>query len=211
MIRVVTLDREYGCGGPAIAAKLAARLGWTLWDERLSREVARRADCNPAAVQAREERQDPLYYRLLMPFLRGSFEASVQRLTWVDAERIAALSEQLVREAASKGDCVIVGRGAQYFLQDRRDAYHVFVFAPYDEKIRRERAAGRSAAQATRLVAATDRDRAAFIGRYLGKKWPNLHLYHLMVNSTVGDEAVVETIVDAIAVRERSLQAGGGR
>jgi cytidylate kinase len=205
MIRVVTLDREYACGGSAIAAKLAARLDWSLWDERLSREIAQRADCDLAAVQAREERRDPLYYRLLKSFLRGSFEASLQtnRLRLVDADRIAAITEQLVCDVATEGRCVIVGRGAQYFLQDREDTYHVFLYAPYEHKLRREQAAGRSAAHAAQLLAATDRDRAAFIRAYFGKPWPTRARYDLMVNSKAGDDAAVETILAAIDVRER--------
>ncbi len=101
MIRVVTIEREYGSGGPAIAQKLADRLGWTLWDRRLTREIARLADCDLAAVERREERKDPLYYRLFKSFLRGSFEASLQvhRLKVLDSDRILAITQRVVREA----------------------------------------------------------------------------------------------------------------
>jgi cytidylate kinase len=208
-VRIVTIDREYGAGGPAIAAKLADRLGWALWDQRLSLEIARRADCELSAVQKREERKDPLYYRLFKSFLRGSFEATLQanRLGLLDADRILAITSALVREAAAEGRCVIVGRGSQYFLSDRSDVYHVFVYASDEEKIRREQAKGRTAAHARRLVEATDRDRAAFIKTFFAKEWPNRPLYHLMVNSKVGDEAAVETIHQAIA----ALEAHSGR
>jgi shikimate kinase len=205
MIKVVTIDREYGAGGPTIAARLADRLGWALWDQRLSLEIARRADCEPAAVQEREERRDPLYYRLFKSFLRGSFEATLQanRLKLLDADRIVAMTSRLVQEIAAEGRCVIVGRGSQYFLRNRDDTYHVFVYAPYEEKIRREREAGRSITEATRLVDATDRDRAAFIQTFFKREWPTRELYHLMVNSQIRDEAAVETIRQAIAVLER--------
>jgi cytidylate kinase len=206
MITVITVDREYGSGGPGIADKLAERLGWALWDQQLSQEIARVTDCDLAAVQSREEREDPLYYRLFKSFLRGSFEGNLQlpRLNLLDADRIVALTEQVVKTVAAKGRCVIVGRGSQYFLHDRPDAYHVFVYAPYEEKIRRERQAGRSAAEAARLVEAVDRERAAFIQRYFAKEWPNRPLYHLMVNSMVGDDTAVETIVQGIRVLGRS-------
>jgi len=204
-IQVVTIDREYGAGGPAIAAMLANRLGWTLWDDRLSQEIARRTDCELEAVRKREERRDPLYYRLFKSFLRGSFEATLQanRLKLLDADRILDMTSRLVQEIAAAGQCVIVGRGSQYFLHDRDDVYHVFVYAPYPEKIRREREAGRSAAQAKRLVDDTDRDRAAFIRTFFKREWPTRELYHLMVNSQIQDEAAVETIRQAIAVLER--------
>jgi cytidylate kinase len=204
MIRVITVEREYGSGGPVIAKKLADHLGWKLWDQTLTREIARLADCSLAAVQEREERKDPLYYRLFKSFLRGSFEASLQvhRLKLLDADRIVAITERVVKEAAASGNCVIVGRGSQYFLHERRDTYHVFIYAPFDEKIRRERQNGRSAVEARQLVETVDRDRAAFIKKYFGKQWPNHSLYHLMINSMIGDKAVIETILKGIAVLE---------
>ncbi|MGE5220129.1 MAG: AAA family ATPase [Chloroflexota bacterium] len=209
MIRVITVEREYGSGGPVIAKKLADHLGWKLWDQALTREIARLADCTLAAVARREERKDPLYYRLFKSFLRGSFEASLQvhRLKLLDADRILAITKKVVQEAAAASNCVIVGRGSQYFLQERQDTYHVFIYAPFGEKIRREQLQGKSASQARHLVETVDRERAAFIKKYFSKQWPNHSLYHLMVNSKVGDEAVIETIVRAIECHDKSRQA----
>jgi hypothetical protein len=59
MIRIITIEREYGSGAPAIAEKLAARLGWKLWDQLLTQEIARLAHCESSAVHKREERRDP--------------------------------------------------------------------------------------------------------------------------------------------------------
>ncbi len=204
MIRVITVEREYGSGGPVIAKKLADHLGWKLWDQILTGEIARLADCTLTAVQQREERKDPLYYRLFKSFLRGSFEASLQvhRLKLLDADRILTITRRVVMEAAAAGSCVIVGRGSQYFLHERRDTYHVFIYAPFDEKIRRERQNGRSAVEARQLVETVDRDRAAFIKKYFAKQWPNHSLYHLMINSMIGDKAVIETILKGIAALE---------
>lgn len=208
MIKVITIDREYACGGPAIAQKLAARLGWRLWDRIFTEEIAKRTNCEPAAVEQREERRDPLYYRLFKSFLRGSYEANlqIQRLGLLDADCILAFSEELVRQAASGGECVVVGRGAQYFLHDRFDTYHVFLYAPYEEKIRRERAAGRTIVQARQRIETVDTERAAFIKKYFAKNWPNPELYHLMVNTKIGDDAVVATIVAAMAVLSKMLK-----
>ncbi|HEX9409607.1 MAG TPA: cytidylate kinase-like family protein [Methylomirabilota bacterium] len=216
MIKIVTIDREYGSGGPTIARKLAERLGWALWDERLSHEIARVADCDVTEIQSREEREDPLYYRLFKSFLRGSFEGNLQlpSLKLLDSDRIVAITEHVVREAATAGRCVIVGRGGQYFLSDRPDAYHVFVYAPYEEKIRRERAAGRSAADAAELVETVDLERAAFIKRYFARDWPNRPLYDLMLNSKMGDDRAVETIVGGIRVFDEAsgaAQSASGR
>jgi len=65
MVRVITIEREFGSGAREIARLLAERLGWKLWDQRLTGEIARLAQCDHAQVADREERMDPLYYRLL--------------------------------------------------------------------------------------------------------------------------------------------------
>jgi cytidylate kinase len=205
MVRVITVEREFGSGGPDIAKLLANKLGWKLWDQTLTTEIARRAQCERVEVEQREERTDPLYYRLLKSFLRGSFEGSlnVHRLKLLDADAIFRITQGLIHEAAAEGNCVIVGRGSAFFLEEEKDAYHVFLYAPYEEKIRRIVAGGKDADEAARLVECIDRDRADFIKRYFNKDWPNRSLYHLMINSEIGDEAVVQTILNGIAMVEK--------
>jgi len=88
MIRIITMEREYGCGGGEIAQRLAEQLSWKLWDQLLTEEIARLADCPKAVIERREERTDPLYYRLFKSFLRGSYEGSLNahNLKLVDCE-----------------------------------------------------------------------------------------------------------------------------
>ena len=205
MIRIITIEREFGSGGAAIAQKLSERLGWKLWDQSLTGEIARITKADPAAVERKEERCDPLFFRLMKVFLRGSFERSlpISNLEMLDADRMTELMHNVINEAADAGNCVIVGRGSPYFLRERPDAFHVFVYAPYDEKIRRVRASGKSEREAAELVDTIDRERAAFIKRYFRKEWPNRHLYHMMINSIVGDEAVLEMILNEVSILNR--------
>lgn len=201
MIRVITIEREFGSGAADIARKLAERLRWQLWDQKLTEEIARRLDCDCRAVEELAERKDPLYYRLFKAFLRGSFEGTLNapRLGMVDADCIRQVADQVVTMAAKTGNSVIVGRGSAYFLMDRADAFHVFVYAPFEAKVWRLRAEGRSEKEAIELAETVDRDRAAYIKQYFDIEWPARHFFHLMVNSAIGDEVVVETIVDSVA------------
>lgn len=205
MIRVITIDREYGAGGAEIASALAQHLGWKLWDQLLTNEIARLMDCDCRAVEEHEEKRDSLYYRLLKGFLRGSYEGSVQapHAKIVDTECIREVAERVVKSAAEAGNCVIVGRGSAYYLQNRSDAFHIFVYAPLEEKVRRLQAGGRSQREAVQLAETVDRDRTAFILQYFGVEWPDRHRFHLMVSSTIGKEAVVETILNSIAAFEK--------
>ena len=200
MIRIITVEREYGSGGGEIAQRLAERLGWKLWDQQLTEEIARLANCPKAVVESREERTDPLYYRLFKSFLRGSYEGSINahKLKLVDSESILKITERVVLHAASKGNCVIVGRGSQHFLENRYDTLRVFLYAPREEKVKRVVARGKSAAEAQDLVDTVDRDRGAFIERYFKVEWPSRSLYHTMINTCVGDENVVQTILNVM-------------
>jgi len=205
MIRVVTLEREYGSGGADIAKKLAERLGWKLWDHLLTDEIARLMECDCRVVEEREERRDPLHYRLFKAFMRGSFEGSLNapRLKMVDAECIRDVAQRVVLAAAKTGNSVIVGRGSGYYLRDRPDIFHVFVYAPLEEKVRRLQAAGKSERDAVELADTVDRDRAAYIKQNFGVEWPPRYFYHLMLNSSVGDDVVVETILNSMAIFDK--------
>jgi len=197
MIRILTIEREYGCGGGEIARRLAEQLGWKLWDQLLTEEIARLAQCPKAVVERREERTDPLYYRLLKSFMRGSYEGSLNapKLNLVDSESILKISERVVLHAASSGNCVIVGRGSQHFLREREDAFRVFLYAPRDEKVRRLISRGKTEAEAQELVDTVDRDRKDFIRKYFHVEWPNLPIYHAMFNTAAGEETVVQAIL----------------
>lgn len=200
MIKIVTIEREYGCGGSEIAALLAQRLGWKLWDQLLTEEIARLAHCSQAVVEQREERTDPFYYRLFKSFMRGSYEGSLNapNLNLVDSDKIVKLSQRVVLHAAEKGNCVIVGRGSQLFLSNRPDAFRVFLYAAREDKVRRLLARGKNAREAEELVDTVDRERANFIEKYFHIIWPDRAVYHLMVNTGVGDETVVQTIVSTL-------------
>ena len=76
MFRLVTIEREYGCGAAAIAALLAKQLGWKLWDHLLTEEIARLAQVDPSAVMRCDERMDSRLHRLSKAFWRGSYERS---------------------------------------------------------------------------------------------------------------------------------------
>lgn len=197
MIRIITIEREYGCGAAGIADDLASRLGWKLWDQLLTQEIARFARCNQFEVKQREERRDPFYYRLLKSFAMGSYEgnANVGPVESLDADSIVTISELVVNQAAAGGNAVIVGRGSQHFLRDRNDTLRFFLYGSEKEKIRRLISEGQRETDAQRLVNTIDRERAAFIKKYFRADWPNRSLYHAMVNTDIGDETVVQAIL----------------
>jgi cytidylate kinase len=103
---------------------------------------------------------------------------------------------------------VIVGRGSAYYLANREDVFHVFIYGSLGDKARRLKATGRSETDALALAETVDRDRAAFIKRYFGLEWPSRHMFHLMINSGIGDDVAVEIILKAAGIPgARSVRA----
>jgi len=208
MIRVITIDREFGSGGAEIAKRVAGRLDWKLWDQSLTNEIARLMECDCRVVEEHEEKRDPLYYRLFKAFLRGSHEGSLNapRLKMADTDCIREVTERVVKDAAEGGKCIIVGRGSAYYLQKRPDVFHVFIYAPFAGKVRRLQAEGKKESEAIHLAETVDRDRAAFIKQYFGVEWPDRHRFDLMINSAIGMEAAVETIIDSVSLLDNETR-----
>ncbi len=77
MFRIVTIEREFGCGGGESACDLASRRGWKVWDHAVTEEIAKLAQVDPEAVQRCEERVDSRFHRLMKVFWRGSYERSM--------------------------------------------------------------------------------------------------------------------------------------
>ena len=205
MIRVVTIEREFGSGGADIAKMVSDRLGWKLWDHLLTDEIARLMDCDCKAVEEHEEKKDPLYYRLFKSFMRGSFEGTLNApvMKMVDADCVRFAAQRVVTKAAKEGNCVIVGRGSAYYLRDLTDAYHVFVYAPIEHKVRRLQESGKTEEEAIELAETVDRDRADYIKQYFGIDWPPRYLFDLMINTRLGDKTVVDTILSSVSAFEK--------
>jgi cytidylate kinase len=204
-IRIVTVEREYGSGGALIAKALATRLGWKLWDEELSAEIARVANVDVKSAKSCDERVDPFLYRLFRIYARGSYERALSTGSdsHFDTDQMVNVLHKVIEDIGSQGNSVIVGRGAPYILRHRPDVFSVFIYASDEEKIYRLKAIGKTEHEARQLVAEVDRDRAAFIEHYFKKQWPHRPLYNLMINSRFGDDYVVESIVQQMALVDK--------
>jgi cytidylate kinase len=204
MFRLVTIEREYGCGGGAIAATLADHLGWKLWDHLLTEEIARLANVDAASVMRCDERMDSRLHRLAKSFWRGSYERNSAALgsQVFDTDYMMSMMQEIMDRIAREGNAVVVGRGAPYFLRENPNAFHVFLYAPRSEKVRRTIADGHSEGEAEELVDSVDRERVAYIKHYFNSDWPTRSLYHMMMNTAVGNDPVIRTILDTMRLVE---------
>src|SRR6185369_2023017 len=138
---------------------------------------------------------------------RGSYEHSIALgdNDPFDADRFVAITEQVMEKVARTGNSVIVGRGAPYFLRQQPDVFHVFLYASRAEKVRRLTQGGKSVHDAEELVDTIDRDRMEFVKHYFNADWPTRCLYHMMINTAIGDENVVSSILTTKQTLEENL------
>ena len=207
MREILLLDREFGAGGSTIGERVARRLNWKLFDDELTREIAARARIPVDVCRRREERVDPWLQRLVHVIWRGTFDRNLPSpdLAILDTNRLVHLIEQAVQNAAKSKPCVIVGRGAPHFLRERTDTLSVVLYASRELRFRRVlRRVGGDEREAVELVDSVDEDRKKFIKHYLGYEWPNRHLFHAMLNTGIGDDETVESIVRLLDTVNRS-------
>ena len=204
MIRIVTVSREYGSGGGAIARVLRERLGWRLIDDLLVGEIARSIHLTPEAVRTHEETVDPWFHRIVKALWRGGFMGTATRTEAeaCDAESVARLWHRVILETAELGECVVVGRGGQCLLQKRRDAFHVHVYAPMRERVRRLKSVEPAGSDLAEAARERDARRSAYIRHYFEQDWKNTHLYHMMLCSSIGVERAADAILCGAGLRE---------
>jgi len=202
-VHVITVEREYGSRGGEFAHDLAARLGWRLLDAELVAGAARRAGVDPKAAARFDERLDPWYYRYGKIFWQDSAYSTTGPVDpqVFDSDRMLTLINKEITEAARVGNCVLVGRGAACALASCPGCFHVFVYATGSAKKEWfRRAFPEQAQRAEEQLAAFDRRRAAVIRKFYQQEWCSRGLYHMMLNSCMGTEAMISAVMCAAGI-----------
>ena len=203
---VVTVSRMYGSGGSEVAAGVAAALGWQILDNELVDAVADRLGVSHEEVEAREERLPSLVERLATALSLTAPEMLVtgeHQIADLTEDRLVEVTRRVVEEAAVRDHVVLVGRGAQSMLAHRADTLHVFCYAPPAALVARAaRRLGVSAAEATRVVEQTNRDREQYVKRHWNRAWRGIENYHLCCNTDwLGIEGTIRLVVEAARSR----------
>lgn len=194
---VITIAREYASGGSEIAQAVADKLGIPLYNKELITRAAKKSGLTEEAIAASEnQRSGSLIYSL---YMMGN--------TMPLADQVYILQSNVIKELASEGPCVILGRCGDYVLRERPNVLSVFVYAPLEDRI--ERAKGRPGAkdlmdrQWEVQLAKHDRARASYYNYYTENRWGEAKNYDLCLNAALGLDTCANLIVDAA----RAMQA----
>ena len=159
---VITIGREYGSGGRIIAQKLSQELGITFYDKELIAAVAKKTGFSENFIR------DTEHQRPTNSFLYDLYTA-VQTPSVPDQVFIA--QAKVIKEAAARESCVIVGRCADYILRGEPGLLRVFVHAPLDQRVRRAREEyGASEANLESFVLRQDKARASYYNYFANGK-----------------------------------------
>jgi hypothetical protein len=195
--RVVTLSREFGAGGARIAGRVAAELGFQLWDQELVTQIARRADVDPQVVRDIDECGRELFERVLSVSLPGAR---------MNSSKYRQLLARTVDELTDRGGAVIVGRGAN-FLVPAEKALRVRVVSPLKKRVDRYAQASQVDAEtAERYVVNKDRERERFVHKLCGEHSADALHYDLVVNTAdLSDHSAAQLIISAYHARFGAL------
>src|SRR5689334_3630800 len=198
---VITISRMYGSGGSEVAQRVAAALGWSLFDNDMVEAIAERSGLTRAEVTAQDERVPSLVERLAAALSLGSPEILPPVPTGpmeTTEERIVAVTRRVIEEAVQSGPAVFVGRGAQCLLAEREDALHVFCYAP--------KTALRNYAmdtfkvgpdEADKIIHDQNKQREQYVRRHWNRNWLAHENYHLCLNTAwLGLDRAARMVVD---------------
>lgn len=205
---VITVSRQYASGGSQIAALVAERLRWDLIDNEFVDRVAKQAGLPRDEVERREERVEGFVERLARALAGSSPElfmtgAAPTATAAPPEEEIVRVTEAVIAEAVQHDRVVLVGRGAQAYLAQRRGTLHVYCVAPLAVRVERcmERL-GQDRKTAERTIHDIDEGRRRYVKTYYGRQWDDPANYHLVLNTDAFSyDECADLIVESTKVR----------
>ena len=189
---VITIAREFGSGGHLLGEMLAKELGIKLYDKEFIHLAAEKSGIDEAYIR-RNEQSIPSFW--LKCILTDGNESSRQQSLSPDDVLFVAESN-IIRELAAKGPCIIIGRCADYILQDSPRLIKVFCYTDRESAYQRcTTEYGVPADKAKAEIARVNRNRIAHYEYYTGERWGDPHRYDLMLNTgSIGLEAACELV-----------------
>ena len=199
--KIITVSRQFGSAGRSIGKKVAEQLNVPYYDKELIKQVAAKTGFAPEYIEnIGEYAPSKSIFAYALSFPMGSHSMgngmSASDFLWV-------MQRQVILDLAEKGPCVIVGRSANYVLQDNPNVVNVFLQADLPDRVKRAiDTYGQDAEGAEALVVKTDKRRANYYNYFTGGKWGKAENYDLILNTSRMDlDKIVEVIKAYVSLR----------
>ncbi|MBQ2406417.1 MAG: cytidylate kinase-like family protein [Lachnospiraceae bacterium] len=200
MNTIITIGRQFGSAGREIGEKLAAHYGIKCYDKELLTRAAKESGfCEEMLINHDERPTNSFLYNLVMDTYSFGFNSS----SFVDmpiSHKVFMAQFDTIKKIADEGACVIVGRCADYALQDYKNVIRLFIHGNEDTKIKRiMEKYSLSSDKAREMIIKRDKQRQSYYNYYTTKKWGNVNSYDLSINSSVlGIDGTVKLIIQYI-------------
>ena len=204
---IYTIGREFGSLGKQVGQDLAKRLGIKFYDKELLQKAAKESGLCEEIFESHDEKPtNSFLYSLVMDTYTGGSYSTAPFLDMPLNHKVFLAQFDAIKKLAEKESCVIVGRCADYALEDDPFAVSVFVKASIDERVKRIKSLYElNDSKAADLIQKTDKKRASYYNYYSSKKWGDAKSYDLCVDSgLVGIEGAIEVILKFIELKEKN-------
>ncbi len=193
---IITIGREFGSGGREIGMKLAEKLNIPFYDKEIILHTAEKSNLEPSIVERFDEQHS-------LPVFNHSNVFDIYQMPMSD--RVYIAQADVIREIAQKSGCVIVGRCADYILNEFPEKVSVFIHADMKDKVERKRAIlpDKKDSEIESHIRRIDKKRAKYYTYYTDNVWGNSSTYDLCINSSLlGIDGTVNLIIDAVNMRK---------
>jgi cytidylate kinase len=201
-VNILTISHQYGSGGSRIARELGRRLGWSVWEKEIVRQIASQYKVSEEYVDAKDERVDSFIERMVGLFGLGGFESAyeVPPPLWLNDAQLVRMTRGIIEDVAKEGRAIIVGRGGNHILAKRPDVLHVFLFAPLPVRIERVmQTEGLAHSAAEHRITGMDKLRADYVHTFYHADWRDPQTYNLLIDTGVwGEEKTVNMVLWAL-------------
>ncbi len=186
---VITIAREYGSGGRYIGKLVAEKLGIKLYDKEFVKKVAEETGLSEEFIKNNEQKRDAL------ADLNNGYYFGLN-----NADELFLKESEIIKNTAEKESCVIVGRCADFILNDRKDVTKVFIYSDMENKVKRATEFyGLDKAKAEKEITRINKLRANHYKHYTEKEWNNPNNYDICINSdTLGVEKSADLICEIV-------------
>ena len=192
---IIAISREYGSGGRHIGELLAKDLGIPFYDKEIIQMASERSGLSPGFI----EKSDESIPNTFLHNLKYSGYSSYDSISFYDTpvtDKVFLAQSSAIKDLASQGNCVIVGRCADYVLRDNPALVTIFIRGVLEDRVRHAvknyGLAGENAAEKIRKI---DKSRTNYYKYYTSRQWGDIHNFDLIINSSfTGINSAVEVI-----------------
>lgn len=186
---IITIGRQHGTNGKTIAVELSKKLGIPCYSREIVDEAAKNSNFSKEVLDSYDEKRVSPYVLTTpdYPSFNETFHMNIE---------VVSVQFDAIRTLAEKGDCIFVGRCADYILRNRDDLVRVFIYGDYSNRVKNiMQRKDLTEDKAKKLIKEVDKDRASYYRYYTDQIWGDLDNYDLCVDSTrTGIEGTVTVI-----------------